>query len=484
MPITTRAAKGYALTHAEMDANLAAVQALVSGAGILGTTVTQLLTGLQRAPMFDSVMSSPPTFSESADFASGSLGGALIPLDDARITQLGRVGRDYQAQGRWVFTAVSVGGGNFAFITDAIAFEIDLQTSPVGNPCSVIVDGVFATTVVYNGTPPGSGNIRRQWKVTFPSRKMRRIIILNSGNGVGIAGIFVGPQDTVLPYKPVQNFGGVAVLGDSYAGYGFQPVTHGGPAIGIMDALSYSGAVMQYGASGYFATNGNSNYLTRLQKYVTVGPATPGAIITMGGINDDNVASNTQVAINAYYAWCSANLPDALHIVTGPFCPSQTYISGTDKYTNITGWIKSALVAFGVKKWVFLDTIFGGYSTSWGKSVSGTGPWITGEGQLVTFTASVSAATTATLSVPWNGSSGVGFINFSDGSTKSVTLTNGSASVAWIGAVTATNTANAYRTDGNAKYYISNDGTHPVATSGVDFFARRAAFDLLQALSV
>ena len=33
MPITTRAAKGYALTHAEMDANLAAVQALVSGAG-------------------------------------------------------------------------------------------------------------------------------------------------------------------------------------------------------------------------------------------------------------------------------------------------------------------------------------------------------------------------------------------------------------------------------------------------------------------
>ena len=33
MPITTRAAKGYALTHAEMDANLAAVQALVSGDG-------------------------------------------------------------------------------------------------------------------------------------------------------------------------------------------------------------------------------------------------------------------------------------------------------------------------------------------------------------------------------------------------------------------------------------------------------------------
>ena len=36
MPITTRAAKGYALTHAEMDANLAAVQALVSGGGSIG----------------------------------------------------------------------------------------------------------------------------------------------------------------------------------------------------------------------------------------------------------------------------------------------------------------------------------------------------------------------------------------------------------------------------------------------------------------
>ena len=56
MPITTRAAKGYALTHAEMDANLAAVQALVSGAlivvgtGVAATDYAAIVAAIAALP--------------------------------------------------------------------------------------------------------------------------------------------------------------------------------------------------------------------------------------------------------------------------------------------------------------------------------------------------------------------------------------------------------------------------------------------------
>jgi lysophospholipase L1-like esterase len=60
----------------------------------------------------------------------------------------------------------------------------------------------------------------------------------------------------------------------------------------------------------------------------------------------------------------------------------------------------------------------------------------------LTFTGSLSAATTGTLSSAFTGVTGVYAIQFSDGSVRNTTLTNGSTAVSWYGAVTATASAN------------------------------------------
>lgn len=61
----------------------------------------------------------------------------------------------------------------------------------------------------------------------------------------------------------------------------------------------------------------------------------------------------------------------------------------------------------------------------------------------ITFTGALVAATSATLTVAWAGTTGSYGIYFSDGSIKTVTLTNASTAVSWTGAVTATASAKA-----------------------------------------
>lgn len=61
----------------------------------------------------------------------------------------------------------------------------------------------------------------------------------------------------------------------------------------------------------------------------------------------------------------------------------------------------------------------------------------------ITFTASLSAATSATLTAATTENTGQYWVTFSDGSRKLVQFTSGSATVTWTGAVTATATATA-----------------------------------------
>ena len=61
----------------------------------------------------------------------------------------------------------------------------------------------------------------------------------------------------------------------------------------------------------------------------------------------------------------------------------------------------------------------------------------------ITFTGALVAATSATLTVAWAGTTGSYGIYFSDGSIKTATLTNASTAVSWTGAVTATASAKA-----------------------------------------
>lgn len=387
--------------------------------------IMQLKSALSAKRIFDSaVMSSPPIFTESGDFASGSISsGVFIPLDSPKIHKPTPISVAYATQGRNVFgpAAGVYSGLFFGFSTDAQVIEIDLQTGAASCPIGLVVDGQFASASLYTGTPPGGGNIRRQWKFDFGSRKMRNIQVLNAGVYNGIAGIFVGPSDQVVPYDAGVN-GGFLEIADSYGGQLVAPVPHGGPGMGILDALNYCGSVAQYGGSGYYTTNGANNYLTRLQAWIAANGSAPSILLTMGGINDDAVAANTKAAIDAYVSYCATNLKSTLHIFTGPWCPKQSFINGSDKYSVINGWIKSALQASSLTYWVFLDTINGGFVTSWGTSSAGSAPWITGSG--------------------------------------------------YAGGTTGT---------GNADNYISSDQTHPSA-AGIDYFRRRVSADVLKAL--
>lgn len=63
-------------------------------------------------------------------------------------------------------------------------------------------------------------------------------------------------------------------------------------------------------------------------------------------------------------------------------------------------------------------------------------------GAAITFTGALTAATSGTLTPVWAGATGSYTLSFSDGSVRTATLTNGSGSVSWTGAVTAT--ANGY----------------------------------------
>lgn len=60
-------------------------------------------------------------------------------------------------------------------------------------------------------------------------------------------------------------------------------------------------------------------------------------------------------------------------------------------------------------------------------------------GEVFTTTAAIAAgATSATLSTAWEGSTGALTSYFSDGSTKSITFTNGSTTISWAGGLTGT----------------------------------------------
>lgn len=73
----------------------------------------------------------------------------------------------------------------------------------------------------------------------------------------------------------------------------------------------------------------------------------------------------------------------------------------------------------------------------------------------LTFTGSLAAATSGTLSTGFVGLTGAYTITFSDGSTRNVTLTNASTAASWAGAVTATAQANVVSATDRSQYMLT-----------------------------
>jgi len=88
----------------------------------------------------------------------------------------------------------------------------------------------------------------------------------------------------------------------------------------------------------------------------------------------------------------------------------------------------------------------------------------------ITFTGALVAATAATLTAAWAGTTGLYTLCFSDGSARTgVTLTNGSAAVAWVGAVTATAAARAISFSGGIAVDLQGVASNDVIVRNCDF---------------
>ena len=318
--------------------------------------------------------------------------------------------------GQPVYLTEVTGIGSWAttigFVTDADVIDIAMQNL---GEMIVIVDGVPMPAFYITNT--GGGNPSRFVGLTFKTRKSRSIIVGMAN--AGSAGIAIGPKDTIRPL-PVANMLSYAAIGDSYLssiGTNFLDMLDDGVARHLG---SFARMSMGVGGTGYI--NNNGSYTTYAQRISAIAASGADVVGVYGGINDTYTAGTFETAVNSFYSTLRTAMPNAVIVACGPWCPNQSFITGTDKYTNIRNAIRAAVTAAG-GNWIFIDNLTGSLSTSNGYSRVDTTPWITGSGK--------------------------------------------------VGTTTST---------GNANYYISSDGTHPSQPAGADYFAKRVADDIREGL--
>lgn len=311
---------------------------------------------------------------------------------------------------------------------------------------------------------------------------MRHLRIEGNLGGNGFAGFYTGPGDTLSPASnSLVSFG---FSGDSY----MQRVGTAYPYSDIASAVAQllNGRVVNtdaIGGTGYFQSNGtNTNLADRFNNVYGAHWGADVYFIAMG-LNDS--ASVTPSQILAGLNAVRSKLPRAILVICGNFQPDPlySYVSPANKQSTIAVAIKAATAQLS-GKWVYIDNLTDTVYTSNGVTISGQGsPWQTGDGMAVNFTGALTAATSGTLTAAWPRNSGSYTISFSDGTTKSVTMTQNNASVSWTGAVTATASACIYKsTPGNSCVYLSNDGTHPTSGVGSVFLAKMLAHRAYQGI--
>lgn len=339
----------------------------------------------------------------------------------------------------------------------ALAFTHDGQffeyVGRQGDQLQFIVDGKIALPN-FQQVPTASGYSVVNALVDLGSRARRRVLVLMRTNGFG--GLRVAPTDTIAPLD-ISDIPSMSVISDSY---GVQDTTAFGGGGSYLNAAARLGFLPKFnitpgGGSGYVNPgSANKNFIdsTRVAAWLR-GTADLGFVA--GGIND----STTGMAANSlslFQQFRAAN-PNGVLAVMGPWNPNgQSLGSGQTKRDVIKASLQQI-----VGPWLFIDNLAGTVTTSNGVTIRvGNAPWQTGDGRSVTFTAPLVAATSGTLTSGWGGSTGSYTMIFSDFSTRSVALTNGSTAVSWTGAVTASANAGAYSSaPGNSVAYIS-DGTH------------------------
>lgn len=333
---------------------------------------------LQDNPVFGKVMASPPTITISpTDNAPTSLSGSVwVPVNDASKVTVNGALTSFFTNGlsHVVYNLTSIKNRpSIAFCTDALDVEFELNVSSTLERFGIVVDGEWLQNTPLTYPSATAGNWTRQYKITFATRRMREIQLFGSSLS-GVAGFYVTNKD-VVHAAPDRATLKTYILSDSYGGANVLGAPDNGFVNGLLAANEFKNFIhSQVGGTGYV---NSSPFLGRLQAIVA-SDGVPDCVITAGGINDTANAT-LETAINSYFSYCASINPHALHIVYGPWMP-KLYLNGGGKYTAITNYIKSALAASGLKNWVFLDTVNGGWLTSFGTSSSASGPWFNGNG--------------------------------------------------------------------------------------------------------
>ncbi len=285
------------------------------------------------------------------------------------------------------------------------------------------------------GVPLGTFNCFTRFD--FGARATRHISIYG-GSTQGPCAIAIGAQDEMQPWDRSSEPSFFAMT-DSYGAAASFNWSMGGP---FWEAASLLGIphvdLSCVGGTGY-APNGTNaqtqlmgnTYGARIPDSVT---ASPDLFLTAGGINDNNsfatpplynTAAQALAGFNTgvanYYRNLRAALPNSVLAAIGPWAP-RAQIPPNPVEVSKMQTIKAALQAVG-GPWIFIDNLFGGWTTSSGASAPATGSgWQTGTGK--------------------------------------VGAPNG---------------------DGNADIYVSSDGTHPTA-AGTAYLGEMLANNLRAAI--
>lgn len=144
--------------------------------------------------------------------------------------------------------------------------------------------------------------------------------------------------------------------------------------------------------------------------------------------------------------------------MSGMLSTSWTGLTGQYNITFSNGTTQTALLVNGSTAVAWPTAV----TATTAISVNGVFNVAAGQPSSITFTSALSAATSASLSSSWSGVTGLFTVTFSDGSVQTASLTNGSASISWPIAVTATASATIYQPiTGQGEFVYQPTGAQP-----------------------
>lgn len=400
------------------------------------------------------------TQSGSTDATLTNSYNLAVPVAAAPITFLG--GNGYTPFGSVARALVPGNGGagavGYESFVDGTVVELQMEVISGKDKFQLIVDDKYVGSGSAGSVVPTlfSTNDGVYVKLVFSTPGPHLVRVEREGV-VGLSGFRMLPYEGAQP--STRRYPKVLFVTDSYG------IT-ASPSNIIQSAcipniagllLGWNVYANTLGGTGYTGTTSPFDAAARLD---VVAAKDWDAIVNLGGIND--IGNSATVAARALQTWQAQRLaaPNAKIIVGGTW--TGTFLSGSATVEQ------NLLTAFNT--WADPNSIFVPISNS-----AQTKPFTSGDGRVIVFTAALTAATSATLATTWAGTTGTNSIRFSDGTVKSVTLTNGSSAVSWTGAVTASAIASAYVTAGTGEKITGPDGTHPYARQGHIILARKLA---------